>query len=58
MLTQGAGGETAGVWLDPVDNSKTRVRISTEKSVVGIVGQRNWDDAILEEMENALGKRE
>lgn len=57
-LFVGSGGETAGVWLDPVDNSRTRVRISTAKSVVGIVGQRSWDDAILEEMEKALGKRE
>ena len=57
-LFVGSGGESAGVWLDPVDGSRTRVRVDTAKSFVGIVGQRSWDDQILAEMEKELGKRE
>lgn len=54
----GSGGETIGVWLEPLGSSRTLVRVDTAKSVVGIVGQKNWDAAILEEMEKSLGKRE
>jgi hypothetical protein len=57
-LFVGSGGETVGVWLEPVESTITRVRVDTAKSVVGIVGQKNWDDAVLEEMEKTLGKRQ
>jgi len=49
--------ETVGVWLESLGPSRTRVRIETAKSAVNI-GQKNWDAAVLEEMERALGKRE
>lgn len=54
----GSGGETAGVWLESLGPSRTRVRIDTAKSMVGIAGQKNWDNDILAEMEKSLGKRE
>jgi hypothetical protein len=49
--------ETVGVWLESLGPSRTRVRIETAKSAVSI-GQKNWDAAVLEEMEKALGKKE
>jgi len=52
----GSGGETVGVWLESLDSSKTRVRVDTAKSFVGIVGQKNWDAEILAEMEKTLRK--
>ncbi len=57
-LLVGSGGETVGVWLEPVGSATTRVRVDTAKSFVGIVGQKNWDEAILEAMEKSLGKRQ
>ena len=53
----GSGGETVGIWLEPVESAKTKVRVDTAKTFVGIVGQKTWDEAILEEMEKSLGKR-
>jgi hypothetical protein len=55
-LFVGSGGETVGIWLESLETSKTRVRISTAKSFVGMVGQKNWDDDIRAEMERLLAK--
>jgi hypothetical protein len=49
-------GETVGVRLESLGPSRTRVKIETVKSAVSI-GQKNWDAAVLEEMEMMLGKR-
>jgi hypothetical protein len=57
-LAVGSGGETVGIWLDKLEPSKTLVLIDTAKSLVGIVGQKTWDEIILEEMEKGLGKRQ
>jgi hypothetical protein len=46
----GSGGETAGVWLEPMGPDQTRVLVDTAKSLVGIAGQKDWDDEILAEM--------
>lgn len=52
----GSGGETLGIWLQPLEPSKTRVQVKTALSVVGIVGQRDWDEEILAEMKKVLAK--
>lgn len=57
-LLVGSGGETVGVWLEPVEGHRTRVQVDTARTFAGGAGQRNWDDAVLEEMERSLGKRE
>ena len=54
-LFVGSGGETVGVWLEPVGEQQTRVRVDTAKSFVGIVGQKNWDAEVLGQMEKTLG---
>lgn len=54
----GSGGETVGVWMEPVESTMTRVKVDTAKSLVGLVGQKNWDEEVLAEMEKALGKRQ
>lgn len=55
-LLVGSGGETVGIWLEPLDASRTRVRVDTARSVVGIVGQKSWDSEIYAEMEKILAK--
>ena len=52
----GSGGETVGIWLESLETAKTRVSVSTAKSFLGILGQKNWDGEILTEMEKILGK--
>lgn len=50
----GSGGETIGVWLESLDEGRTRVRVATGKSFVGYVGQKTWDNAVLAEIGNTL----
>lgn len=57
-LIVGSGGETVGIWLEQMNNSKTRVLVDTARTFAGGAGQRNWNAAILEELEKTLGKRE
>jgi hypothetical protein len=52
----GSGGETVGVWLESLEPSRTRAIVKTAKSLVGYVGQKNWDDEIIAEMKNILKK--
>ncbi|MFA4846345.1 MAG: hypothetical protein WC654_07375 [Patescibacteria group bacterium] len=53
-LFVGSGGETVGIWLAEQGRNKTGVRVDTAKSFVGIVGQKNWDTEILNEMNKSL----
>jgi hypothetical protein len=55
-LFVGSGGETVGVWMESAGNGHTRVLVKTGKSVVGIAGQRTWDDKILAEMTKELNQ--
>ncbi len=57
-LIVGSGGETVGVWLDPLNDSKTGVRVDTARTALGLAGQRNWNAEILSEMTKVLGKRD
>jgi hypothetical protein len=50
----GSGGETVGVWLTEQGANKTKVKVDTAKSFVGIVGQKNWDIEIFNEMSKSL----
>lgn len=56
-LLIGSGGETVGVWLEPLGPRRTRVQIDTVRSPVGIIGQRKWDDDVLLEIERDLAKK-
>jgi hypothetical protein len=55
-LFVGSGGETIGVWLTSQTSDKTEVKVSTSKSLVGIVGQVDWSDQILAEIKKTLKK--
>lgn len=57
-LVVGSGGETVGVWLEPMGSSRTGVRVDTARSFLGMAGQKNWDADVLNEMSKTLGKRE
>lgn len=45
-LVLGSGGETLKVWLESISQAQTRVKVKTEKSLVGIAGQKNWDEKL------------
>lgn len=53
-MAVGSGGETVGVWLADKGPSTTEVRIDTAKSAVGLVGQKDWNDAVLKEITKSL----
>ncbi|MFQ5444284.1 MAG: hypothetical protein ACE5EK_06660 [Nitrospinales bacterium] len=53
-LFVGSGGETVGIWLTTQGSNRTEVRVDTAKSFVGIVGQKNWDTEIANEMKKSL----
>ncbi len=55
-LFVGSGGETVGVWLTAQGSGQTKVKVDTAKSLIGIVGQRNWEPEILNEMTKSLKK--
>ena len=57
-LFVGSGGETVGIWLESLDNDRTRVLVKTAKSLVGIVGQKTWDEEVLQEMEKARHQKD
>jgi hypothetical protein len=50
----GSGGETAGVWLEALEQQKTRVYVDTAKSAAGILGQKNWSSEIMQEIRRNL----
>jgi hypothetical protein len=49
-LFVGSGGETVKVWLTAQEGEKTGVTVKTEKSFVGIAGQKNWDADVIAAM--------
>jgi hypothetical protein len=53
-LFVGSGGETAGIWIEPVDADTSRVRVDTARTFAGLAGQQNWDSEIIIELTKAL----
>ena len=50
----GSGGETVSVTLTPAGDGKVSVNIRTKKSLVGMAGQKNWDQPVLDEIMKSL----
>ena len=50
----GSGGETVSVTLTPAGDGKVSVNVRTKKSFVGMAGQKNWDQPVLDEMLKSL----
>lgn len=50
----GSGGETVGIWLEPMGPDTTKVYVDTAKSFVGYEGQKSWNDQILAEIDKVL----
>lgn len=53
-LSARSGGETIGVWINPVGKDKVDVKVNTAKSRLGIVGQKTWNNELIAEMKKAL----
>lgn len=52
----GSGGETVKVFLNPSSTNQTQVWADTDLSFVGIVGQKSWNQQVLDEMTRILNK--
>lgn len=53
-LIVGSGGETVTVYMLPQGEKSTQVWVDTNRTVLGLAGQRNWDESTLNEMKNLL----
>lgn len=51
-----SGGETIRIWLEAIDPQTTAVVVTTGKFYVGMAGQKNWDEVVLQEMRKSLGE--
>lgn len=56
-LFVGSGGENVKVFLYPESTNQTKVWVDTDKTFVGIVGQKDWNQQVLEEMTRELTQR-
>jgi hypothetical protein len=54
----GSGGETVGIWLEPLGPDQTHVLVTTATTAAGRLGQKNWDNEVLAEMEKSLSKKQ
>ena len=50
----GSGGETVSVTLALAGDGNTSVDIRTRKSFLGMAGQKNWDQPVLDEINKVL----
>jgi hypothetical protein len=50
----GSGGETVSVALTDSGSGKVSVEVHTAKTFVGGAGQKNWDQAVVDEMTKQL----
>ncbi len=57
LLFNCGGGEGVGIWLEQTSPSRTRARISSEKSFVGMGCQKEWTGPLLSEMQKNLDER-
>lgn len=55
-LAVGSGGEKMYAEILPMEGGQTGVHVRTKKTLVGIVGQKNWDDEVMELIIESLGK--
>ena len=53
-LAVGSGGETVGIWINPISKDKVDVKVNTAKTMLGRLGQKTWDDDVISEMKKAL----
>jgi len=53
-LIVGSGGEVVDVYMLPENDKSTDVWVNTDKSFVGIVGQRNWDAKTMDALKECL----
>lgn len=53
-LAVGSGGEKMYAEIMPGEGGITSVHVRTKKTFVGIVGQKNWDDEVLELISESL----
>lgn len=53
-LVVGSGGERMLASVNPLDDGTVEVRVQTKKTFVGIAGQKNWDDEVMDAIKESL----
>ena len=55
-LFVGSGGEIVDIYMLPEGDKSTDVWVNSDRTFVGMAGQRNWEKPVLTELTNLLGK--
>lgn len=55
-LVVGSGNETVKVSLTEAAPQKTGVNVKTEKAMLGLAGQKDWSQKVIDEMTKSLGQ--
>jgi hypothetical protein len=50
----GSGGEKLFVWIKDVGEGKTELKVTTKKTLVGIVGQKLWNEQVANQVRDAV----
>ena len=53
-LVVGSGGEKLFVGIKDLGNGKTEVTVTTKKTMLGYVGQKNWNEEVATQISNAV----
>ena len=52
----GSGGEECRIWLKQTSADETEIKVDSNKTFVGIMGQKEWDSTVLAEIIRDLNK--
>jgi hypothetical protein len=53
-IAVGSGGEKLFVWIKDVGEGKTELKVTTKKTLVGIVGQKLWNEQVANQVRDAV----
>lgn len=53
-LAVGSGGEKLIVWITDLGEGKTELKVTTKKTLVGIVGQKLWNEQVANQIRDAV----
>lgn len=53
-LALGSGGEKLLVWIKPLGEGKTELKVVTKKTLAGIAGQKRWNEEVAGQIRDAV----
>jgi hypothetical protein len=53
-LAVGSGGEKLLVWIKDLGDGKTELKVTTKKTLAGIIGQKLWNEEVANQIRDAI----